>query len=432
MRVLVLSVLSAVLEDALAAHAHRTGGPAPLVCMPEAAARARAEGPPPAHPYELMSVGSLHDFTELRRLAASVEGRVDAIATTNECALPAAAFLRAHLGLPGMDLDTAVGFTDKHVMKERLAAAGVAVARHRLGRTADDIAEAAEALGWPVVVKHRNGFNSVNTHVVRGPADLFVLCESGVFDRGEAAPPALSGEVAHTGLATARGGFMIEEYLPVRHEYHCEILKINGQLVYTIAGRYSRPCLQENAAGVAGGMLLHPTGIEAIHVRRLARAAAAALRLPDGCAHAEVFETVDGRWVFGEIAARPGGLGIQPTIAHAYTGIDLASILGALARLETPDVRPSANRGTYGWAAALSTPARLTSLRDERDLLADERVVAAHRLQEPGTVGESGSLPIAYAFLRTDTATRMAETLDHAADLFEVEWAPTEYATVAG
>src|SRR5882724_3447332 len=128
MTVLVLSVLSSILEDALAAHAQQTGGPEPLVCMPAAAARARAGGPTPPYPYELVPVPSLHDFAALRRIAAAVEGGVDAVATTNECALPAAAFLRAHLGLPGMDLDTAVGFTDKHVMKRRLVAAGVPVA----------------------------------------------------------------------------------------------------------------------------------------------------------------------------------------------------------------------------------------------------------------------------------------------------------------
>ena len=429
MTVLVLSVLSSVLEDELARQATETGSPMPIVCMPAVAAtyRANTQGP---RPYRTLVIDSLHDATALRRLAAHVEGHVTAVATTNECALQAAAILRAHLGIPGMDLATAAGFTDKYLQKRTLAAAGIPVADFTLGYRPEDVQDAINSFdGWAVVIKPRLGFNGLRTHIVSDTADLDALRAAGVFIRDADTHHALAGEYGRQGLATTDMGFLIEEYIAMRAEYHCEILRLGGTTVYAIVGRYSQPCLDENDVGIAGGFLLDPGCAEATAVRNLALAAADALGLPDGCAHAEIFRAADGEWILGEIAARPGGFGIQPTIGHAYTGIDLPRILAAVARGEQPPVHAVLKKGTFGWAAALSRPARLERITTAEDLCADPRVQHAEIMQQPGTIGEPGSMPVAYAYLHTDTPERMQQALQTAPDLFDIAWSAP--ATVA-
>jgi stage V sporulation protein SpoVS len=421
MRVLVFSLLSSVLEDALTRDAIASGGPLPVVCMPEPAAAIRRDTDPD-HLYDLVTVPSLHDLGALRELAARWEDRVDAVATTNECALQAAAITRGYLGVAGMDLDTAVRFTDKHVMKTRLLAAGVPAAAHRRVHQPDDVAAAAEELGWPVVVKHREGFNATNTHVLRSLAALDRLRNSGAFTVGPAVHPAIAAEVVGTGLATTAGGFLVEEFVDVAAEYHCEILRIDGATVYAIAGRYVWPCIEEKYVGLSGGVLLDPDGDEAVEVRRLALAAADALGLPDGTGHAEVFRTRDGRWLLGEIAARPGGFGIQPAIAHAYTGIDLPQILAALARLERPTVRPQLTSGGFGWVTALSRPELLQNIADPAELMADPRVLSADITQQPGTVGDAGDLPIGNLCLYGADPDAVAATIRTADALFRTSW----------
>ena len=421
MSVLVFSLMSSVLEDALTSDAIASHRPLPVVCMPEPAAAIRRRTKPD-HAYELVTVPSLHDLDALRGLAARLEDRIHAVATTNECAMQAAAFTRAYLGVPGTPMATAVLFTDKYVMKNHLAAAGVPVAGYRRVYHADDVAAAAGELGWPVVVKHRLGFNATNTHVLRSMEDLARLKALGVFTDGQATHPATAAEVVGTGLATTDGGFLVEEFVDVADEYHCEILRIDDHIVYAIPGRYVWPCIEEKAVGLSGGVLLDPGSDEGFEVRRLALAAADALGMPDGTAHAEVFRTRDGRWLLGEIAARPGGFGIQPAIAHAYAGIDLPSILAALARLEYPVVRPHLLPGAFGWVTALSRPEMLHQIADAAELLTDPRVLAAEIIQQPGTIGDAGDLPIGNLCLYGADTDAVEATITAAHDLFRASW----------
>jgi hypothetical protein len=425
MTVLVLSVLPNLLEDELVRQAHTAGTPMPIVCMSAQAAAYRRTLRAPLRPHTSLVIESLHDFTHLRRLAARVEGSVDTIATVDECGIQAAAFLRAHLGLPGMELPTAVACTDKHIQKAILAAAGIPVAASALGYRPEDVIDAAADLdGWPLVIKPRLGVHGHHTRIVNDVAHLYRLRTTGVFTKPTDIHPALAGEPAHRGLAASTTGFLIEEYLPIRAEYHCEILRLGGTTVYAIVGQSARPRLDEYTDGYAAGVLLDPASADAVRVRTLALAAADALGLPDGAAHAQIFHTQDGEWILNQIAARPGDLGIPTTIAHAYTGIRLPHILAALARGEEPAVHADLNHGTFGWAAALSRPALLERIANLDHLRTDPRILDAEILQEPGTVGQPGGIPAAIAYLHTHTAADMRQAVHDTAGMFDIAWSP--------
>lgn len=214
----------------------------------------------------------------------------DRVLTNWEPLVMLAARLRERWGVAGMSVDTARGFRDKELMKERLRAAGLRVPRSRRVRTADEVRAASEEVGYPLVLKPIAGAGCADTYVVASRAEL------------EAALPRLGGvseasceeyiegdELTYDTICL-RGEPMMENvslYLPKP----LEASKVEWISPISISVRdLSRPDL-------AGGLAL-------------GRAALSALGMEDGFTHMEWYRTASGEAVFGEIACRPGGAGL--------------------------------------------------------------------------------------------------------------------------
>lgn len=75
--------------------------------------------------------------------------------------VPVAAQLAAHLALPGLEPATGLRVRDKHLMRRALAGAGVTGPRFRLVWSTADLDAAAEAVGYPLVVKPTRSAGSV-------------------------------------------------------------------------------------------------------------------------------------------------------------------------------------------------------------------------------------------------------------------------------
>lgn len=378
MRVLVLSNHTPVMEQALMAAGHDV-----IVCLtkPNAALRA-AQNPP----YPVRSVSHWTDFGELAELGRTLRGEIDAIATLWEGAMVAAGFLRDLLDLPGQRTGEAVRFTDKAVMKSCLAAAGVPVAPHRVVHTAVEVpAAAAELGGFPVVVKPLTGFGSTNTHVVRNEADLDRM-EREIFTRRLEASAFFRTEPAFKAL-DEQGGFVVERFVEIRHEYHCDAFWAGGDSVYQIPGRYNVPPLR-GMGGMLGSVLLDPCTEEGAEVAELAERAGRALGIRDGFTHAEVYLDSAGRWLLGEIAARPGGGGIQHALKHAYH-LDVPEMLGRFGAAEPVEVEARPEPGVWGWAGPFVPPGRVVHIADREAVLRQPGVVDASVVTR---VGEAGGL----------------------------------------
>jgi hypothetical protein len=97
-------------------------------------------------------------------IAASLRGKVDRVESLWEPTVVLAARLRERLGIDGMSPDTVLGFRDKQLMKERVANGGVRVPRSRRARTRAEVIDAAQAIGFPVVLKPIAGAGSADTH----------------------------------------------------------------------------------------------------------------------------------------------------------------------------------------------------------------------------------------------------------------------------
>ncbi|MEC7949609.1 MAG: ATP-grasp domain-containing protein [Myxococcota bacterium] len=206
---------------------------------------------------------------------------------------------RAALGIPGMGPAAALAFRDKDRMKQVLAAAGLPVARHRRLESLDAGRDAAAALGFPLILKPVAGVGSRSTFRISDDDDL-------------------RAALAHLQPSPSRP-VQVEEFV-VGVERTLEMVFVDGRPVWWSGTRYHPSPLRvlENrwmqytvtlpAEPCAPWTAFAPT----------AAAALQALGLRTGLAHMEWFETPDGRFVIGEVGARPPGVNIMPLMSQAF------------------------------------------------------------------------------------------------------------------
>ncbi len=207
---------------------------------------------------------------------------VDRVITNWEPLILLAATVRERLGLPGMSRDVALGFRDKQVMKERLAAAGLRVPYSHRVRTVAEAWAAAERVGYPLILKPIAGAGSADTfrcddrdelelalslsrHVAEASVEEFVddtVCRD--------------GEVVFDSVA---------QYFPRPLVFRTEQWISPAQIVY--ADPHAMPKLAE-------GIQL---GADVLRV----------LGMDSGFTHMEWYRKSDGEVVFGEVACRNGG-----------------------------------------------------------------------------------------------------------------------------
>jgi biotin carboxylase len=234
----------------------------------------------------------------IRRVEAWLGGRrPDAVEACWEPLTILAARLRERWGLPGMSVDTVVGFRDKNVMHERILAAGLRTARSIRVRTEPEAWEAARELGFPVVVKPTAGAGGADTHICPDAASL-----------GRA-------------LASTRHvqEVVLEEFV-TGDEYTYETLCVNGRTLFHAASRYVPNVLDARKNEWISPIICclrdmdSPELVEGV---RLGQRAAAALGMGTGISHMEWFRQADGTAVFGEMACRPPGAMMMDLMNYA-------------------------------------------------------------------------------------------------------------------
>jgi biotin carboxylase len=198
-----------------------------------------------------------------------------------------AAKLRAALGVAGMSIENAIAFRNKDIMKARVAAAGIRTPRHRGATSAAEVREAAEFIGYPLIIKPIDGAGSMDTFRVDDVREL------------DAALKRLT-HIDHVN---------VEEFIEAE-EFTFDTICVNGQMQYFNIGFYRpRPlvarsvewispqtiCLRDvDSDWVSGGRQM---GIDVL----------AAMNPGNAFTHMEWYRKSDGEVVFGEIAARPPG-----------------------------------------------------------------------------------------------------------------------------
>ena len=199
-----------------------------------------------------------------------------------------AARVRQQLGVAGMGPETAIGFRDKPIMKQRVLAAGLPVPRFSRVRSRAEAHAAAAAIGYPVCVKPVAGAGSTDTHRVGDPDQLRAV------------------------LATLDhyAEINLEEFIE-GEEFTYDTICVDGEPVFESVAQYHPRPLESRQNGwitPAQVVLRDPYQPALLPGIALGRAVLRALGMGTGFSHMEWYKRADGEAVFGEIAARsPGG-----------------------------------------------------------------------------------------------------------------------------
>ncbi|MFQ5349233.1 MAG: acetyl-CoA carboxylase biotin carboxylase subunit family protein [Thermoanaerobaculia bacterium] len=198
-----------------------------------------------------------------------------------------AAKLRQALGLPGLTVAETVPFRDKAVMKDVLAGAGIRTPHAYRASTAAECREAAEQIGYPLIVKPVAGAGSADTHRLDGPAEL------------EAVLP----RIRHVPEVS------VEEFIDGQ-EYTFDTICHAGEIAYfNVAWYRPRPLIARTLEWVSP-QTVTLRNLDAPHLQpgiEMGLEVLKALGYKTGFTHMEWFLKEDGEAVFGEIGARPPG-----------------------------------------------------------------------------------------------------------------------------
>lgn len=209
-----------------------------------------------------------------------------------------AAKLREALGVPGQGVAQAHVFRNKDLMKQAVNHAGLRTARHASATSIAQVKEAAESIGFPVIVKPIAGAGSMDTFRAGSMTELEeALAQVTTYDEVN-----------------------VEEFIE-GDEYTYDTISINGEVKYENVCFYRpNPLVARSTEWISPQTLalrdLSPEPVQ--QGIALGRAVLSALGFQTGFTHMEFFWTPRGEAVFGEIAARPPG-------AHT---VDLMNFVG--------------------------------------------------------------------------------------------------------
>jgi len=230
-----------------------------------------------------------------------------------------AARIREAFGLPGMTVEETVPFRDKERMKQVLDAAGIRTPWHVSATTVAGVWEAAEKIGFPLIVKPIAGAGSADTYRVDTSEQL-----------NEVLPL-----VAHVPELS------VEEFVDAE-EFTFDTICGNGEILFEHMLWYRPRPLQMRMHEWVSPVSISLRDVSVPHLqggREMGRAVLAALGFRSGFTHMEWYRKHDGEVVFGEIGARPPGARVVDLMNYAtdgdtYVGWASAVVHGSMQPLE--------------------------------------------------------------------------------------------------
>ena len=241
---------------------------------------------------------SLRDYLQVRSLwdSAAVlpeirrwlgDHTLDRVECLWEPGMLLAAELREGLGVPGMSVAKTVPFRDKEAMKRVLDDAGIRTPRHAACRTANECREAAERIGYPIIVKPIAGAGSADTYRLNNAAEL---------------DEALA-KLTHVAEVS------VEEFVD-GEEFTFDTVTIDGRIAfYNVAWYRPRPLIARSNEWISPQViaLRDPDAPDLAGGVRMGFDVVRALGFETGFTHMEWYRKADGEVVFGEIGGRPPG-----------------------------------------------------------------------------------------------------------------------------
>ncbi len=276
--------------------------------------------------------------------------------------------VRAALGIPGMDGETARNFRDKSRMKEILTAHGLPCARHHRVRTPAEALRFAEAVGYPLVVKPPEGSGARNTFRVEDESQLREAMAQG-----------------------GKGETMLEEFVRGREHSFDSVMR-RGEVIWFSCCHYLPGPLEVLEKPWIQWCVVIPREARHPQYADIARAAELSLRalgMTDGLSHLEWFRRDDGSLAVSEVGARPPGAQFVSLISWAHA-VDMYRAWARLMILDEfdPPARPFAAGAAF--LRAQGTGKRITAVHGVKEAARDVADLAVEvRLPPAGAVPRS-------------------------------------------
>jgi hypothetical protein len=245
--------------------------------------------------------------------------RIDQVECLWEPYMILAAHIREAFGLSGMTVEQTVPFRDKERMKRVLDAAGIRTPWHVSTTTVAGVWDAAEQIGFPLIVKPIAGAGSADTYRIDSVQELNDVLPLLRHVQELSVEEFVDGEELTYDTVCANGHVLFENVLwyrprPLQMRLHEWISPVSISL------------RDLTVPDIQGGRLM---GADVL----------AALGFNAGFTHMEWYRKADGEVVFGEIGARPPGARVVDLMNYAtdgdlYVGWAEAVVHGRMQELE--------------------------------------------------------------------------------------------------
>ncbi|WP_109472677.1 ATP-grasp domain-containing protein [Ornithinimicrobium cavernae] len=237
-------------------------------------------------------VGSVTDVEAMTEVVRRLQGMVwvDRLEATIEAHTMPAAQVREATGIPGTSVHTTWLCRDKPSMKEALRRVGVPTAASTAASSLDEVRDFAERVGYPLILKPRDGAGAAGTSKVEDDSQL------------EAA-------LARFGPGTT--SIAVEEFIE-GHEGFYDTICVDGRPQVDFACHYFPGVLEAMRTRWISPVYVTTNRIEGgglyDEIREMGQKVITALGIGTSATHMEWFHGPKGL-KFSEIGARPPGVG---------------------------------------------------------------------------------------------------------------------------
>jgi len=251
--------------------------------------------------FHMPDLGKLPDI--IHAVAYLARNRqIDLIVALDDFDVETAAHLREHLRLPGMSDSLARNFRDKLAMRTTARNAGLLVPEFTGVFNYDHLRDFMARVSPPWLLKPRSEASSMGIKKINLADELWPILES---------------------LGDQQSFFVMEQFVP-GDVYHVDGLVDNGDVLFSVAHKYSQPPLSVySGGGVFVTRSLDRGSDESKALVEFNKQVLKAMGLVRGATHSEYIKSqADGRLYFLENAARVGGANIAECVEYA-TGVNL-------------------------------------------------------------------------------------------------------------
>lgn len=226
-------------------------------------------------------------------------GWVDRLEATVEAHIMTAAKVREARGIPGTSVRTSHLCRDKPAMKEALRQAGVPCAQSLGSGDADEIRDFVKRVGYPLIIKPRDGAGAAGTFKVTNDEEL---------------------ENALTESYVGRGNSVAVEEFIEGHEAFFDTITVNGEIMHKFITHYYPGVLEAMRTRWISPQFIATNRLDAEaygEVEAMAKKVIDALDIGTSATHMEWFYGPKGL-KFSEIGCRPPGVGAWDLYCAAH------------------------------------------------------------------------------------------------------------------